>query len=216
MVAPPSACLRTGPTMPASPRACTGGRATRGGQGHLVPGERVLSQSEVIRAILLENSPCCGVSRTRKSTSPIGVPTELGCPNSRFSPSCPPPVHTPNHIVRSHCAIALCNRIVQSHCAISCQNNDRMTSLKHRPHPKCTGAAGGQARALPTRAVCELCASCVRPSLPLSKALSKALCPPAFPWSHTASMASAVSAMASAQPSESFASAASCGRVDRG
>ena len=34
---------------------------TRGGQGHLMLGERIVPQSEVIRAVLLEDSPCCGV-----------------------------------------------------------------------------------------------------------------------------------------------------------
>ena len=37
------------------------GRTTRGDQGHLMLGERILPQSEVIRAIVLEGSPCCGV-----------------------------------------------------------------------------------------------------------------------------------------------------------
>ena len=37
------------------------GRTIRGDQGHLMPRYRILSHSEVIRAILLEDSPCCGV-----------------------------------------------------------------------------------------------------------------------------------------------------------
>ena len=36
-----------------------GGRTIRGGQGHFGARQRVLSQSEAIRAILLEYSPCC-------------------------------------------------------------------------------------------------------------------------------------------------------------
>ena len=45
-------------------RSLPGGRTTRGDQGHLMLRERVVPQSEVIRAIVLEDSPCCGVSRT--------------------------------------------------------------------------------------------------------------------------------------------------------
>ena len=33
---------------------------TRGDQGHLMPRERVAPHSEVIRAVVLEDSPCCG------------------------------------------------------------------------------------------------------------------------------------------------------------
>ena len=40
------------------------GRATRGGQGRLMPRERVAPQSEVIRVLVLEDSPCCGGART--------------------------------------------------------------------------------------------------------------------------------------------------------
>ena len=36
------------------------GRAIRGDQGHLMRGERIASQSEVIRAIVSGHSPCCG------------------------------------------------------------------------------------------------------------------------------------------------------------
>ena len=36
-------------------------RTIRGDQGHVVPRELVLSQSEVTRAILLGDSPCCAV-----------------------------------------------------------------------------------------------------------------------------------------------------------
>ena len=37
----------------------------RGGQGHLVLRERTAPQSEVTRAMLLEDSPCCGVPHQR-------------------------------------------------------------------------------------------------------------------------------------------------------
>ena len=38
-----------------------GGRTIRGDWGHLMLGERIASQSEVLRAIMSGYSPCCGV-----------------------------------------------------------------------------------------------------------------------------------------------------------
>ena len=71
----------------------TGGRTTRGGQGHLVLREHIAPQSEVIRAIFLEDSPCCGgphrccSTRARRSTAhtaaadtPAAAPPSRRCP----------------------------------------------------------------------------------------------------------------------------------------
>ena len=45
-------------------------RAVSGGvEGHLMLGERVAPQSEVIRAIVLEDSPCCGGGPTQHGLS---------------------------------------------------------------------------------------------------------------------------------------------------
>ena len=45
------------------------GRTTRGDQGHLTLGERIASQSEVVRAIVSGYSPCRGVPSTLLSPS---------------------------------------------------------------------------------------------------------------------------------------------------
>ena len=68
-----------------SRRSAAAGRTTRGDYGHLMLGERILPQSEVIRAILLEYkySPCCGVPAP---ASAIGSPSsraELARPAER-------------------------------------------------------------------------------------------------------------------------------------
>ena len=55
----PSAPTRTAPRRPAAPE----GYATRGDQGHLMLWERIVPQSEVIRAIFVEDSLCCGFPR---------------------------------------------------------------------------------------------------------------------------------------------------------
>ena len=41
-------------------KCSAGGHTTRGDQGHLMLGERIAPYSEVIRAMVLEDSPCCG------------------------------------------------------------------------------------------------------------------------------------------------------------
>ena len=46
-----------------------GGRTIRGDQGHLMLGERIASQSEVIRAISSGYSPCCGVAHVQSEAS---------------------------------------------------------------------------------------------------------------------------------------------------
>ena len=61
-----------------------GGRTIRGDWGHLMPMDRILPQSEVIRAIVVEYSPCCGVSRTGAAAPSAGT-----CSPARRSP--PPP-----------------------------------------------------------------------------------------------------------------------------
>ena len=54
--------LRPGPPGPGT--SGSEGRTTRGDAGHLMLRERAVPQSEVMRAILLEGSPCCGGART--------------------------------------------------------------------------------------------------------------------------------------------------------
>ena len=49
--------------------ACTAGHTTRGGQGHVMRRDRVAPQFEVIRAIVLEGSPCCEVPHCRSRSA---------------------------------------------------------------------------------------------------------------------------------------------------
>ena len=57
---PPAA---SGPAQSARPSPpAPAGRTTRGDSGHLMLRERVVPQSEVTRAVFLEDSPCCGAS----------------------------------------------------------------------------------------------------------------------------------------------------------
>ena len=73
------------------------GRTARGDQGHSMLGERIAPQSEVIRAMLLEDSPCCGVGpapsgrwccnrlRSRRCrTARAAPPPWSGCATTRW------------------------------------------------------------------------------------------------------------------------------------
>ena len=51
----------------------TAGHTTRGDQGHLMLRQPIMQSTEVIRAIILEDSPCCGVPRTRRRDGPLQV-----------------------------------------------------------------------------------------------------------------------------------------------
>ena len=56
-----------------------GGRTIRGDQGHLILGQRIASQSEVIRAIVSGDRPCCGVPAPPPARPPAGpAPATIG------------------------------------------------------------------------------------------------------------------------------------------
>ena len=70
--------------------------AIRGNQGHLMLKERIAPQSEVIRAILLEDSPCCGgPAPGREQLGPLGQQVGLGLPEARHLQGAHIPRHTP-------------------------------------------------------------------------------------------------------------------------
>ena len=77
-------------------RAALGWRIIRGDQGHLMLREHIIPQSEVIRAMFLEHSPCCGVpapgsfSPASCSVMFVGPTSSSSGSSSTGSPSLPP------------------------------------------------------------------------------------------------------------------------------
>ena len=77
---------RTPPPTRATERSARLARTVRDDSGHLMLGERIASQSEVIRAIVSDYSPCCGGSRTAgPPVSPESLDRHLARPHSRFA-----------------------------------------------------------------------------------------------------------------------------------